>query len=327
MKCETSDLFHNTKNLPAIGLGCWGMSDAYGKADRAEAIATVRTAVDLGITLLDTADIYGGGNNERLIGEAIRGIRDRVLIATKFGFRGDEHGALAVCGRPEYVREACDASLQRLGTEVIDIYHLHRLDPAVPIGETVGAMAELIDQGKVRALALSEVSAATLQAAEEVHHIEALQSEYSLFTKDVEKEMLPLCRRNGTSLLAFSPLGRGFLTGAFTGFSQLEEGDYRRSLPRFAGEHLASNLLILKKLQEFAAEKGITPGQLALAWLLHQGTGIIPLVGMKRRTYLRENLAATRVVLQPDELDYLRKITSSISGDRHNPDNLKFIDR
>jgi aryl-alcohol dehydrogenase-like predicted oxidoreductase len=271
------------------------MSDAYGKADRPESLATIRLAVDLGITLLDTADIYGGGENERLVGEAVRGRRDKVIIATKFGFRGNEHGELAVCGRPEYVHAACDASLGRLQTEVIDIYHLHRVDPEVPIAETVGAMAELVAMGKVRALALSEVSAATLRKAEKVHHIAALQSEYSLFTQVVEEEILPLCRANGTTLLAFSPLGRGFLTGTFTSQQQFEEGDYRQNLPRFSGDHLAHNLRLVDELKDIAAGKGITPGQLALAWLLHQGPGVLPLVGMKRRAYLQENLAAAQV--------------------------------
>lgn len=313
--------------ISPIGLGCWGMSDAYGKADREESIATIRMAVDMGITLLDTADIYGGGDNERLVGKAVRGMREKVVIASKFGFRGNEHGELEVCGRPDYVREACDASLQRLQIEAIDIYHLHRLDPDVPIAETVGAMAELIREGKVRALGLSEVSAATLRKAEEIHHMEVLQSEYSLFTKDIEQEILPLCRENGTRILAFSPLGRGFLTGAIVAENQFEQGDYRRSLPRFQGEHLASNLAIVEKIKAFAAGKGITPSQLALAWLLHQGPEVIPLAGMKSRNHLKENLAATRVVLAPYEVAYLRDVTDGISGSRHNEDNLRFIDR
>ena len=316
-----------TITLPAIGLGCWGMSDAYGKADRDESIETIRMAVDFGITLLDTADIYGGGENEKLIGEAVRGIREKVVIASKFGFRGNEHGDLEVCGRPDYVHKACDASLQRLNTEVIDIYHLHRIDPDVPVAETVGAMAELIKAGKVRKLALSEVSASTLQKAEETHHISFLQSEYSLFTKDVEKEILPFCRKNSTTLLAFSPLGRGFLTGTITADSQMENGDYRKNLPRFSGDNLRNNLKILDKIKKFATDKAITSSQLALAWLLQQGPGVIPLAGMKRRKYLQENLAATQVTLTPDEMAFLRDMTVGISGNRHNQDNLQFIDQ
>ncbi len=309
-----------------MGLGCWGMSDAYGRADRTESIATIRQAVEMGISLLDTADIYGSGGNEKLIAEAIKGFRSQVVIATKFGFVGDEHGNLTVCGRPEYVRQACEGSLRRLATDVIDIYHLHRIDPEVEIEETVGAMAELVREGKVRALALSEVSAATLSRAEKIHHISVLQSEYSLFTKDIENEVLTVCREAGTAVLAFSPLGRGFLSGQIVSDSQFEKGDYRAGLPRFQGENLQRNLEILDKIRAMAEEKKLTASQLALAWLVHQGKDIIPIPGMKRRKYLQENLAAMEVQLTVDEIARLRQITSGIAGSRHNESNLKFID-
>jgi aryl-alcohol dehydrogenase-like predicted oxidoreductase len=322
MAIGNSDIF-----ISAIGLGCWGMSDAYGQADRAESIATIQMAVDMGITLLDTADVYGSGDNERLVGEAIKGRRSQVVLATKFGFVGDEHGTLTVCGKPEYVKDACAASLKRLHTDVIDIFHLHRIDPAVPVEDTVGAMAQLIDEGKVRALGLSEVSATTLARAEKVHHIDFLQSEYSLFTKDIEQEVLPACRTAGTNILAFSPLGRGFLTGGVIAETQLEKGDYRAGLPRFQGENLSNNLAILKKIQALALDKKITSSQLALAWLLHQGADIFPIPGMKRRKYLRENLDALAVNLTPAEMQFLRDATREISGSRHNAANLQFIDR
>lgn len=312
--------------LSRMGLGCWGMSNAYGQADRAESIATIRAAIDLGINLLDTADVYGQGDNERLIAEAIRGRRSEVVIATKFGFIGDEHGQLTVCGRPEYVKAACEASLKRLATDFIDIYHLHRMDPEVDIEETVGAMAELVREGKVRALALSEVSATTLARAETVHHISVLQSEYSLFTKEIENEVLPACRQADTAVLAFSPLGRGFLSGKIVAETQLEVGDYRGDLPRFQGENLRKNLEIMQQIKNLAEEKGLTSSQLALAWLLHQGEGIVPIPGMKRRKYLEENLAALRVRLSAEETEALRQMTIGIAGSRHNASNLRFID-
>ena len=323
---EKVELGGSGMSVARMGLGCWGMSDAYGRADRSEAIATIRLAVEMGISLLDTADVYGGGDNEKLIAEAIKGLRSQVVIATKFGFVGDEHGNLTVCGKPEYVRQACEGSLQRLATDVIDIYHLHRIDPEVEIEETVGAMADLVREGKVRALALSEVSAQTLSRAEKIHHISVLQSEYSLFSKEIENDVLAMCREAGTAVLAFSPLGRGFLSGQIVCESQLEKGDYRAGLPRFQGQNLQKNLEILGKIRAMAEEKNLTASQLALAWLLNQGKDIIPIPGMKRRKYLHENLAAMDVRLTADEIARLRQITSGIAGSRHNESNLKFID-
>lgn len=327
MQRRTIALNGESREILPLGLGCWGMSDAYGRADRAESIATIRRAVDFGVCLLDTADVYGAGHNEELIAEAITGIRQRVVLASKFGFVGDEHGNPTVCGRPDHVRRACEASLKRLGTEVIDIYHLHRLDPEVAIEETVGAMADLVAEGKVRALGLSEVSAATLARAQRVHHIGFLQSEYSLFTKEVEQEVLPACRRSGTMLLAFSPLGRGMLGGAIGTGHRFEPGDYRATLPRFQGDNLAKNLAILGRIEAMAGDLAVTPGQLALAWLLHQGDDIIPLPGMKRPRHLLENLAALDLQLGPGELGELRAMTREIAGARHNEGNLRFIDR
>lgn len=322
IKLGNSEVF-----VSPMGLGCWGMSDAYGQADRTESIATIRMAIDRGIALLDTADIYGNGDNERLVAEAISGRRSKVVLSTKFGFIGNEHGELTVCGKPAYVKVSCEASLKRLNTDVIDIFHLHRIDSTVPVEETVGAMAELIQEGKVRSLGLSEVSKATLAKADKIHHIAALQSEYSLFTKDIEQEIVPACRQAGTGILAFSPLGRGFLSGQIVDENQLEENDYRASLPRFQGDNLQNNLKILQKIKNFASDKGITSSQLALAWLLHQGPDIIPIPGMKRRKHLQENLAALQVRLSPTEIEFLRDATREISGSRHNEGNLQFIDK
>ncbi|MCB2217813.1 aldo/keto reductase [Desulfofustis glycolicus] len=309
-----------------LGLGCWGMSHAYGPADRGEALATIQAAVAAGVNLLDTADVYGAGDNEVLVGEAVRGIRDQVVIASKFGFRGDEHGRLEVCGRPDYVHQACDASLQRLATDRIDLYFLHRLDPQVPIEETVGAMAELVAAGKVRAIGLSEVSAERLRRAETVHHVAALQSEYSLFSRDIEHAVLPACRELGTTVTAFSPLGRGILTGALGKQNRFAEGDYRRNLPRFQDEQFHENLKIVEALQAFAAERGCTVGQLALAWLLHQGNDILPLPGTRKRQHLLENIGACSLSLSTEETELLRRLTTGVVGERHNEDNLRFID-
>jgi len=313
--------------LPKIGLGCWGMSGAYGKADRNESIATIHTAIDMSLNLLDTADVYGQGHNESLIGDAIKGRRQQVILSSKFGFVGDEHGAVQICGRPDYVKAACEKSLQRLQTDYIDIYHMHRVDPLVPVEETVGAMAELLNEGKIRAIALSEASAQTMRRACRVHRVEFLQSEYSLFTKDVEQEVLAVCRELNITLLAFSPLGRGVLTGKLPVDASFGADDYRSSMPRFSAANLQKNNNVVEQLRVIAHEKNVTPGQLALAWLLHQKADVVPLVGMTKRKYLVENVAATKLVLTVDDLARLRQITSDVAGARHNEHNLSFIDR
>ena len=290
--------------VSALGLGCMGMSDFYGDRDNAESVATLHAALDAGVTMLDTADMYGTGQNEELIGGVLQDRRAGVFLATKFGIVRDPANpqVRGISGRPEYVRSACDASLRRLGVEVIDLYYQHRVDPAVPIEETVGAMAELVRLGKVRHLGLSEAGAATIRRAHQVHPITALQMEYSLWSRDAEAEVLPVCRELGIGFVAYSPLGRGFLTGQIKQFEDLAADDYRRSSPRFQGENFAKNLALVRHIEEIAARKGCLPGQLALAWVLAQGDDIIPIPGTKRRKYLQENLGALAVVLTAAEL-------------------------
>ena len=290
--------------VSALGLGCMGMSDFYGDRDNAESVATLHAALDAGVTMLDTADMYGTGQNEELIGGVLQDRRAGVFLATKFGIVRDPANpqVRGISGRPEYVRSACDASLRRLGVEVIDLYYQHRVDPAVPIEETVGAMAELVRLGKVRHLGLSEAGAATIRRAHQVHPITALQMEYSLWSRDAEAEVLPVCRELGIGFVAYSPLGRGFLTGQIKQFEDLAADDYRRSSPRFQGENFAKNLALVRHIEEIAARKGCLPGQLALAWVLEQGDDIIPSPGTKRRKYLQENLGALAVVLTAAEL-------------------------
>jgi aryl-alcohol dehydrogenase-like predicted oxidoreductase len=297
--------------VSAQGLGCMGMSFAYGTPDAAEATATIHRALELGITLLDTADIYGFGENEQLVGKAIAGRRDDVVLATKFGIFIDPDGldVRSVRGDPEYVHRACDASLGRLGVDYIDLYYQHRPDTDVPIEETVGAMAELVDAGKVRHLGLSEASADTVRRAAAVHPIAALQTEWSLFSRDIEAEIVPTCRELGIGLVPYSPLGRGLLTGTVSSLDELQSDDFRRTQPRFQGDNLERNLELVAVVREIAATRNATPGQVALAWLQAQGDDVVPIPGTKRRTYLEENVAALGLELSPDDMARLEGLT------------------
>jgi aryl-alcohol dehydrogenase-like predicted oxidoreductase len=325
---QTRKLGGEGLEVSAMGLGCMGMSEFYGTANEDEAVATIHRALDLGVTFLDTADMYGPFTNERLVGRAVAGRRDEVVIATKFGNeRGEDGSFLGINGRPEYVRRACDASLERLGVETIDLYYQHRVDKTVPIEETVGAMAELVGQGKVRHLGLSEASPETIRRAHAVHPISALQTEYSLWTRDPEQEVLPTVRELGIGFVAYSPLGRGFLSGRITSTDDLPENDFRRRNPRFQRGNLDQNLQLVERVREIAEEKGATPGQLALAWLLHRGEDIVPIPGTKRRKYLEENIAAAEIELTDDDLGRLDEAApaGATAGERY-PD-MSSIDR
>ena len=311
--------------VSAIGLGCMGMSEFYGPADSAEAIATLHRAFDLGVTLFDTADAYGPFTNEQLVGRALRDRRDKVVIATKFGnVRGPDGSWRGISGRPDYVISACDASLRRLGVDFIDLYYQHRVDPAVPIEDTVGAMASLVRAGKVRCLGLSEAAPTTIRRAHAVHPIAALQTEYSLWSRDPDDEILPTVRALGIGFVAYSPLGRGVLTGAVTSAVEFAADDFRGRTPRFQGENLAHNLGLVAQLTEVAAGKGCTPAQLALAWVLARGEDLVPIPGTKRRRYLEENVAALSIELTSEEVAAIEAIAppGAAAGDRYTADQM-----
>jgi len=321
-------LGRNGPNVSAIGLGCMGMSEFYGASDERQSIATIHRALELGVNFLDTADMYGVGKNEELVGRAIRDRRDKVVLATKFGnVRGNKGEFLGVNGRPEYVKQACDASLKRLGVEHIDLYYQHRVDPNTPIEDTVGAMAELVRQGKVRFLGLSEAAPATIRRASAVHSIAALQTEYSLWSRDPEQEILDTCRSLGIGFVAYSPLGRGFLTGRFKTQDDIPQDDWRRHHPRFEGENFERNLHLAEAVRQLAEEIGCTPAQLALAWALGQGKDIVPIPGTKHTRYLEENLGALKVHLTQEHLHRLDEVfpIGATAGARYHEQGMRGV--
>ena len=313
---NTRSLGPSNLAVSALGLGCMGMSQSYGAADETESVATIHRAIELGVTFLDTADVYGDGHNEELVGRALAGRRDEVVLATKFSISRRPEGGMRIDGRPENVTACCEASLRRLGTDRIDLYYQHRVDARVPIEDTVGAMAGLVAAGKVRHIGLSEASARSLERATAVHPITALQSEWSLWTRDLEDDVVGVARRLGIGIVPYSPLGRGFLTGAITSPDDFDEDDFRRGNPRFAGENFARNLELVEEVRRMATEKGCTAGQLALAWVLAQGDDVVPIPGTKRRTYLEENVGAVDVELTADDLARLDALGAP-AGDRY----------
>jgi aryl-alcohol dehydrogenase-like predicted oxidoreductase len=321
-------LGHSTLSVSALGLGCMGMSEFYVGADEEESLATLKLALDRGLNFLDTADMYGPFKNEELVGRGIKGRRDEVVLATKFGnMRGSDGGFLGVNGRPDYVRACCDASLKRMRVDHIDLYYQHRVDRTVPIEDTVGAMSRLVEAGKVRFLGLSEASPATIRRAHTVHPISALQTEYSLWSRDPEDELLATVRELGITFVAYSPLGRGFLTGRFAKFEDLPEKDYRRFSPRFQGENFEKNLALVDKVSEIARDKGVKPAQLALAWVLAQGEDLVPIPGTTRREHLEENLEALDIALSADELARIDEVApkGAVAGARYHETALQFV--
>jgi aryl-alcohol dehydrogenase-like predicted oxidoreductase len=321
----------NDLTVSDMGLGCMGMSAFYGTSDEGEAIRTIHRAIELGCTFLDTAELYGPHKNEELVGRALKDRRDEVVLATKFGIRpaptGDEPNRRVIDGTPENVRRSIEGSLQRLGTDHVDLYYQHRIDPNTPIEETVGALAELVTEGKILHIGLSEAAPETIRRAHAVHPIAAVQSEYSLWTRDIEAEVLPTLRELGIGLVAYSPIGRGFLAGRFSDPSELDEGDFRRSNPRFTGENLERNQRLAAKIRELAEEKGVTSGQLALAWVLAQGEDIVPIPGTKRVAYLEENWAAREVDLTDSDLERIDAELPQVAGERYDRSGMATVNR
>jgi aryl-alcohol dehydrogenase-like predicted oxidoreductase len=328
---QIRELGRNGLKVSALGLGCMGMSEFYGESDDAESIAAIHRALDLGITFLDTADVYGPFKNEVLVGQAIKGKRDKIVLATKFGIVRDPGNPAkrGVSGKPDYVRSSCEASLRRLGVETIDLYYQHRVDPNTPIEETVGAMAELVKAGKVRYLGLSEASAQTLRRAVKTHPIAALHTDYSLWTRDPETEILATCRELGIGFVAYSPLGRGFLTGRFQKFEDFAADDYRRHSPRFQGENFQKNLDLVRRVEEIARKKGCKPSHLALAWVLAQGSDIVPIPGTKRRKYLEENVGAIELKLTNEDLRRIDEVfpPEAAAGGRYPEHMMAMVNR